>query len=58
MTASAIREARARPAEFAKLTQLFELLKRSAFDGIGISRLAYSDKESEALDIIADCSAE
>lgn len=52
MTASAIREARARPAEFARLTQLFERLKRSAFDGIGISRLAYSDKESEALDII------
>jgi N-carbamoyl-L-amino-acid hydrolase len=52
MTAPAIRDAGSRHAEHDELAQLFDALKAAAFDGVGISRLAYSDRESEALDMI------
>lgn len=39
-------------AEPERLSALFQKLRDAAFDGVGISRLAYTAKESEALDMI------
>lgn len=47
-----MRSATEKSSERAELTRLFDALKAAAFDGVGISRLAYSLKESEALDMV------
>lgn len=52
MTRSALQTGAARSFEQDQLARLFDALRKAAFDGVGISRLAYTDRESEALDII------
>lgn len=52
MIASAARDTAYRPSERDELAGLFDMLRRAAFDGVGISRLAYTEKESQALDMI------
>ena len=52
MTVSARRTASGRSSELDELARLFDALRKAAFDGEGVSRLAYSERESEALDMI------
>lgn len=41
-----------KPSDALDLARIFHALRQSAFDGVGISRLAYSEKESQALEIV------
>lgn len=52
MTASVARDPGRLPDEYDELSTLFDALREAAFDGVGISRLAYTAKESQALDMI------
>ncbi|BCH21013.1 Zn-dependent hydrolase [Mesorhizobium sp. L-8-3] len=52
MIAAAVRDPDCRPTERDEVAGLFDALRRAAFDGVGISRLAYTEKESQALDMI------
>jgi acetylornithine deacetylase/succinyl-diaminopimelate desuccinylase-like protein len=51
MTA-AVRSSDESTSELANLARIFDELRDAAFDGVGISRLAYTQKETDALDII------
>ena len=51
MTA-AVRSSDESTSELANLARIFDELRDAAFDGVGISRLAYTQKETDALDIV------
>ncbi len=52
MSASAVREPQGGVGERDGLAGLFDALRQASFDGVGVSRLAYSQTESLVLDIV------